>query len=241
MARSKVASIIAACIPPILLIISFAFILKTIYTPSFAESQALAGEEVTRVRTPNYRLRSPFHTCNEPVIDSKAPTAYVPVDCTRTSALGNKLFQQCLLSTSSLNDHQCQQVSIAANLMVAAAVFIGISMGVSFALPVLAALDTPRKRDARSTARSSTNQVLLVVLLLLVLIGSGLMLLGQIVGVNALVNDAAPNGEWLLNGTVSDMRFASWTMGRASLVYATVGWFAGYLAAFVLHCQAWIL
>lgn len=73
-------------------------------------------------------------------------------------------------------------------------------------------------------------------LILLGLTGSGMLLLAQVVGVNALVNDVLPNAnfeEFQANTPGSSLTYTSWYMGQASYVFISVAWLAGFLACYI--------
>lgn len=62
------------------------------------------------------------------------------------------------------------------------------------------------------------------------LISAGLLFIAQFYGILGLVQSAWPNGEYITNDAVT-AQSGPWIQGKASVVYASVGWFGGVLGA----------
>jgi hypothetical protein len=62
------------------------------------------------------------------------------------------------------------------------------------------------------------------------LLSAAMLVLAQFYGVLGLVQSAMPNGEYTINTAISASS-GPWLQGKASVVYASTGWFAGCLAA----------
>jgi len=249
----RILSTIALILPLLLLIISFSLALAAIYSPQWAV-QDIYDQNDSRTRFHNYR--APFYTCNQTdVISEDIEVAGPKSTCTRTHGIGPRGFAECERDHPK-DDHQCQQSVVAANLMVAGVVLVGIAMAVSAAVlgtGIKAALavsvdaeqgklgNAPHEAGGGggdgSVETVSWTSGLDAAALLLALLGSAALLLGQVVGVNAIVNDALPNAnfqEFQPNSPGNALNYTSWYMGKASLIFISVSWLAGFLAAFVL-------
>jgi hypothetical protein len=245
----RVLSTLALILPAILLIISFSLALTTIYSPKWAV-QDIFDQNGNRTRFHNYR--APFYQCNQTdVITDDIEKSGPNTTCTRIHGIGIGLRGMDFCEQlDPKDDHLCQQTVMSANLMVAGVVFIAVAMAISFAVlgtgvkAAIAAKTTPlttQEKDGQHEVAAAVDSVswtsgLDVTQLFLSLTGSGMLLLAQIVGVNALVNDALPNAnfeEFQANTPGNSLSFTSWYLGKASYVFISVAWLAGFLASFI--------
>jgi len=124
----RILSIIALVLPTILYIISLALALTTIYNPSFALSHPATPDGPVYNWT--YKA-SPFYNCptaHDQYVDESQTFLQ---NCTRISALGSAGMRTCN-ETHPGDEHICQKIVVSAQLFVAGAVLIGISLLSSF-------------------------------------------------------------------------------------------------------------
>jgi hypothetical protein len=241
----RILSTAALVLPSLLLIISFALALTTIYSPQWAV-QDIFDQNLARTRFHN--LRAPFYQCGQTgAITDDIQANGTNTTCVRIHGFGLRGFNECEALDKHF-DHKCQQVAMAANLMVGGVIFIALAMAVSFALlglgikgALAAKTSVGGEKDGHGEAEAppqtvSVTSTLAAVMILLALTGSGLLLLAQVVGVNGLVNDVLPNANFMefdANTPGNSLTVGSWYLGKASLVYISTAWFAGFLASYV--------
>jgi hypothetical protein len=251
----RVLSTLALILPVILLIISFSLSLATIYSHEWAV-QDIYDEVGNHTRYHNYR--APFYQCNQTgVINEDIEVSGPNTTCERTHGIGLRGFDTCL-QLDPKDYHLCQQTALTANLLVAGVVFIALAMALAATVLGLSvkAASAATTAPATTPAKDATPQELAVptpetvtasagldaTQLLLCLLGSAMLLLAQIVGVNALVNDALPNAnfdEADANTPGNALNITSWYMGKASYTFISVAWLAGFLAAYIARFDIW--
>ena len=64
--------------------------------------------------------------------------------------------------------------------------------------------------------------------ILVLLLSAALLFLAQFYGILGLIQSAFPNGQYATNQSIS-ANSGPWIQGKASVIYASVGWFAGIL------------
>jgi hypothetical protein len=242
-------SAILALLPVALAIVSFVLTVLAVTDKDWAHQNTYDGQNIpiSQWTTPLYTLyRSPFWTCS-PVTSSANTTAGLNTTHTITCARFNPGQGACegLVGTniSDTNarygdDRMCQQVDLAGNLAIAAAVFVGVAMLVLFAL---AALTIPKLFSGSTSTTSSSGQAsaaptitlttgLSASVIGLFLGGAAMLVLAQFYGLEGLVQSAMPNADFASDGNLPTS-VGPWVQGKASLVYASVGWLAAVLAA----------
>jgi len=121
---------------------------------------------------------------------------------------------------------QCQQIHMAASLTVSSSIFSGLAL-----LTTLLFLPLSHLRPTQHTHTSPTSPVQLInIWIIFSLSVSGIMLvLAQFYGVLGLIQSALPNGAYATNISISASS-GPWIQGKASVIYASFGWFAAFLA-----------
>jgi len=235
-------SLILGTSPLILAIISFTFTVLSTTSKQWAY-QDFYSEDGSAVSldqqiNPLWTIyRSPFWTCGRPA-DAK-PGDY-STKCTRHSltSFGHRACETLVHTnlTFGPNDpaygdpRQCQQIHMAASLTVSSSVFSGLAL---LSLLVLVALSflSPKQHHSRHHAeKASPIQFLNIWIVLCLLLSAGLLVLAQFYGVLGLVQSALPNGEYATNQAISTSS-GPWIQGKANVIYASTGWFAGVLTA----------
>jgi hypothetical protein len=257
-----VLSTILSLIPAILTIISFAFTVLTTtngdwaHQPHYTDASPLNWDQkhtaYTISRGP-FTVCSPFatYTNGTPVADNffqllnagsdaavAAVTSHqvvIQTHCDRFKPYGAgktscETFASGATSTDSRlgDDRMCQQVHMAGNLAIAASVFSGLALLTMLAFAGLAL--------ASSTSRAA-KAGLGVTSVVLLLLGAALLFLAQLYGVLAFVQSQVPNGRFSSQAQDPDstsVMAGPWVQGKASVIYASVGWFGACCAAATL-------
>ena len=249
-----------ALIPLILTIISFAFTVVTTVNPDWAHQDHFDGTIARSNWTePLYTLyRSPFIVCSPSAVHENGTAAAAstvsqtgsrvnPVDddldvqlqnltwtvsCARFGPMGTgKRSCETNVGTNVSasdarfgDDRQCQQIHMAGSLSIASSVFIGIGL---LTMLVLFALSLAASPNGTATIALSVTTVILL------LLGSGAMFIAQFYGVLGLIQSALPNGNFAADGPLPSAA-GPWVQGKASVVYGSLSWFGGFLAAGVV-------
>jgi len=137
----RLLSTTALLLPTLLYILSLSFVLKTLYTPSFALSAVFDANNLPYPSASNpYTYKaSPFYVCNDTLGGSQLTdvTKGFNQTCTRVSTLGRASMDACMAGHAEYDQHFCQKVVVSAQLFVAGAVLIGIALLFSFAVVAL--------------------------------------------------------------------------------------------------------
>jgi len=137
----RILSTTALLLPTLLYILSLSFVLKTLYTPSFALSAVFDANNLPYPSASNpYTYKaSPFYVCNDTLGGSQLTdvTKGFNQTCTRVSTLGRASMDACMAGHAEYDQHFCQKVVVSAQLFVAGAVLIGIALLFSFAVVAL--------------------------------------------------------------------------------------------------------
>jgi hypothetical protein len=247
----RLLSALSLLLPTIFYIIALALALNAIYSPDFARADRLTtgSPENSGQLTNHTQHASPFYTCAPDINNSTDPN-FFSESCHRRPFLGAAGMQACLADTQFIQ-HICEKVTSAASLYVAGAVLIGLALlfdlifaGLSFrsaiaptTTPIAYAPLKPEGQDSTShpdlaqqppgpTTASILIPFLGSVATLLAILSVGCLILGQILGVDALVVEssasiAEPPGD-----------ASRWYMGKASLVYTSTAYVAAILGIF---------
>ncbi|KAH8818528.1 hypothetical protein F5882DRAFT_512801 [Hyaloscypha sp. PMI_1271] len=233
----RLVSKIAGFIPLVLIIISFIFtVLSTTskqwaYQNFYSEGEVVALDQQIKPLWTIYR--SPFWTCGRPADPQPGDHTVL---CTRHSltSFGHRACET-LAGTNLPNGQdnpaygdprQCQQIHMAASLTVSSSIFSGLAL-----LTTLLFLPLSHLRPTQHTHTSPTSPVQLInIWIIFSLSVSGIMLvLAQFYGVLGLIQSALPNGAYATNISISASS-GPWIQGKASVIYASIGWFAAFLA-----------
>ena len=258
----RIFSVLALILPLILLIISFAFALATIYSPKWAVSDLYYTNGTISVF---HDFASPFYNCSQfSTMTDDIEVAGPNLKCQRVHGIGIRGFNDCE-RVNPKDAHKCQQSALTANLLVAGVVFISIAM--ALALSALATgfksataekvgadvqgkggngidsaahdeLEAGGANGGGSTKVESVSwtQGLDAGMLFLAATGSVILLLAQVVGVNVFVNEGYGNVNFQEvdpTATPGTLSWGTWYMGKASYVFISVAWLAGLLAAVI--------
>jgi hypothetical protein len=252
--RPAVARYIAIAVlilTPILATISFSLTLTAIYSPNFAISHPFVtvsvdsdGQAITAINPNLTYKRAPFYSCGPDL--GTYDNATIKQNCTRLHGIGGKGMAECYVNNPD-DDQLCQKVVGSASLYVAGAVFIGLAFALAF---VVAGLDWKhasaatwqtgyslvRKEDggeeAESTPAGQSNLPSLATTLvqnffvLFLILGGICLILAQVLGVQALVNEQRPTA------AETPASMTRWFMGKGSYVYTSVAYLSAFLAAF---------
>jgi len=260
----RVLSVIALVLPVVLLIISFSLALATIYSPHWAV-QDIFDENGNTTPFHNYRAPF-YQCNQTAVITDDIEKTGPNTTCTRIHGIGttgmnycenldpknNHVCQQTVMAANLL---VAGVVFIALAMALSVAVLgTGIRAAIAETTATITTITTASTTEAggdeqakdgegghgHSTvapvATVSWTRGLDATQIFLTLAGSAMLLLAQIVGVNALVNDVLPNAnfeEFQPNTPGNALDYTSWYMGQASYVFVSVAWLAGFLAAYV--------
>ncbi|KAH8797906.1 hypothetical protein F5884DRAFT_814301 [Xylogone sp. PMI_703] len=239
-----ITTVMSLSIPPIFLILSLTFTLLSILIPTFAQQTLYYTSGGRHGAIPNItNSASPFWTCTI-ISGGQFELGTHNQSCTKIP-LGDAGYRLCR-NESMGNEHNCQQLEMARNLMLSSAVFVGLAMVTSFVVAGLGWVWYNAEKAAESGAGSTPSgtvryalPVLARVCFLFTCLTAVLLFVGQLLGVNALVNDWRPNADFMISGTDSgDDDVGPWYMGRASSWWATMGW-AWALAAVWVQGVAW--
>jgi hypothetical protein len=125
---------------------------------------------------------------------------------------------------------QCQQVHMAASLAVASSVFSGLALLSVLALVPLSILRPLTRRHGHGINPSGALQLFNAWTIFCLLVSAAMLVLAQFYGILGLVQSAFPNGDFIITTNIG-ANYGPWMQGKAVVVYASVGWFAGLLAA----------
>lgn len=242
---SKVLSIILTVISIVFSVISFILTVVAVTNKDWAHQNTYDGQNIpiSQWTTPLYTIyRSPFWTCSPVTLsttnDATTNITYT-ISCVRFGPNGGS----CLgLVGTGINDtdarygddRMCQQIKLAGDMAVASSVFVGVGMLILFALAIL----TIVKLSAATTSSSTQSPVaaavgpaLSLAVILFLVIGAALLVLAQFYGIEGLIQSAMPNADFASDGNLPTS-VGPWVQGKASLVYASVGWLATLLTAY---------
>ena len=259
----RILSVLALILPLLLLIISLSLSLAAIYSPQWARQDLYYANGTVSAF---HNLAAPFYDCRQwGVATEDLDVAGPKLTCHRVKGTGSTSFRAC----ERLNPKdagRCQQSVLAANLMVAGVVFVGLALGLSAVLMVVgfrAAAATsvggggnvsaekgnddgveggPQEtgegveEGGTRTVSVSWVQVLDAGMLFLATMGSVMLLLAQVVGINVFVNAGFGNvnfQEVSPNTSGLALPVGSWYMGKASYIFVSVAWLAGLLASLI--------
>ncbi len=217
-----------SALPALLLLISFALALASALSPQWAVSSLY--DPSTGLLDPNRtHHRSPFYVCH--LFQGNTTAAAPTENCTRYGPSGSHTSCSELIRPD--NQHMCQQVHLSGNLLIAANLFLGSAMILSIVLIALNLTSASRPR----TSKPSITSYLTPITYLITLLCLPMLILAQLLGINALVNDQAPNSDFasadapqpVTDPTVN----GDWYMGKASMIWLSTAWLAAGLAAFV--------
>lgn len=254
-------NIFLALLPLLLTIISFSFTVVTTVHKDWAHQDHFDGTIARRNWTePLYTLwRSPFIVCSPSAVyqnGTSVTSSTILQTGNRIDPVDNDLDQQLrdltwtvacarfgLIGTGKRScetnvgtnisasdarfgdDRQCQQIHMAGSLSIASSVFIGIgllTMLVLFGVSLIAA-----------SPNGMINNALSITTVILLLLGSGAMFIAQFYGVLGLIQSAVPNGNYAADGALPSAA-GPWVQGKASVIYGSLSWFGGLLAAGVV-------
>lgn len=256
----NITNVLLALFCLILTIISFAFTVVTTITRDWAHQDHFDGTVARSNWTePLYTLyRSPFIVCSpsavyengtlaanstidetgnqiDPVsdnLDQLLQNLTWTVSCARFGpmGLGKRSCETNVGTNISASDarfgdeRQCQQIHMAGSLSIASSVFIGISL---LTMLVLFGISL-------ATGRSGTARMALsITTIILLLLGSTTMFIAQFYGLLGLVQSAIPNGNYAADGPLPSAA-GPWIQGKSSVIYGSLSWFGGVLAAGVV-------
>ena len=257
-------SIAALILPPILYLISLSFALKTIYEPSFALSNVFNASNLPVPEPHPFTYKaSPFYLCTdtlsgEALLDASAGFNQT---CKRIPALGSAGMRTCL-ETHPGDQHFCQKVVVSAQLFVAGAVMIGLTLLGSFGVVALGWKGATAKMtgyayepaptseaeaksgDHHSPASTFTPNstatlnlvadVLGTCCMLFAGLAALLLLFAQILAINALVDGQLPSGEDATPGVVlSQVTQSAWYMGPGAIKHASTAWLTATIGVII--------
>jgi hypothetical protein len=256
----NLSNILLSLIPLILIIISFSFTVVTTINPDWAHQDHFDGTIARRNWTePLYTLyRSPFIVCSpsavyengtaatsstisqtgsrvNPVdddLDQRLRNLTWTVSCARFGPIGTgKRSCETNVGTNISatdarfgDDRQCQQIHMAGSLSIASSVFIGISL---LTMLVLFGL------SLAASSNSTISTTLSITTVMLLLLGAASMFIAQFYGVLGLIQSAVPNGNYAADGSLPSAA-GPWVQGKASVIYGSLSWLGGALAAGVV-------
>ncbi len=253
-------NVLLALLPLLLTIISFAFTVVTAVNRDWAHQDHFDGTVARRNWTnPLYTLyRSPFIVCSpsavykngtavanstisqtgnhiDPVddnLDQQLHNLTWTVSCARFGPMGSGK-RSCEtnvgtnISASDArfgDDRQCQQIHMAGSLSIASNVFIGMGLLTMLVLFGFGLAASPN---------GIVNNALSIATVILLLLGAATMFIAQFYGVLGLVQSATPNGNFAADGPIPSAA-GPWVQGKASVIYGSLSWFGGALAAGVV-------
>jgi hypothetical protein len=263
----RILSVLALILPLLLLIISLSLSLAAIYSPQWGRQDLYYANGTVSAF---HNLAAPFYNCTQwGVATEDLDVAGPNLTCHRVKGTGSTSFRACE-RLDPKDAGRCQQSVLAANLMVAGVVFVGVALGLSAVLMVVgyraaaaAATTTvgggnvpagkeggddgveggPRETGERAEEGGGTRtvsvswvQVLDAGMLFLATMGSVMLLLAQVVGINVFVNAGFGNvnfQEVSPNTSGLALPVGSWYMGKASYIFVSVAWLAGLLASLI--------
>jgi hypothetical protein len=121
---------------------------------------------------------------------------------------------------------QCQQIHMAASLTVSSSVFSGLALLAILLLVPLSILRPAHHSHALSP--TSPTQILNMWTIFCLSVSGIMLLLAQSYGVLGLIQSAFPNGKYATSDSISASS-GPWVQGKASVIYASIGWFAALL------------
>jgi len=165
--------------------------------------------------------RSPFWKCTVGTVYNNKTQLYNE-ECTRFPIFGAGK-TSCEISQGG-NEHLCQQVHLAGNLLVASCVLLGVALLLSLLLCGIS-VSSRSKGSATPMWTGWLNLSNIVGLLT----GGLTLALAQLLGVDALANWQRFNGDWIVSGS-DPTSYRPWIIGKAPIVYASTGWLAAVLS-----------
>jgi hypothetical protein len=124
---------------------------------------------------------------------------------------------------------QCQQIHMAGSLLISSSVFSGLSLLSILGLTTLSILSPPPQTRHHNSQPSRAHTLLSSWTIFCLLVSAGLLFIAQFYGLLGLVQSAFPNGNYITN-VPNAANSGPWVQGKASVIYASIGWFAGCLA-----------
>lgn len=229
-----------ALIPPALLTVSWALSLKATMTGNWAMRENYSADDPPVDMGPLHR--SPFSTCeslfgNQTVNGSVVEMWYE--SCTRFAKPG----ASCN-ATAFGYDYPalCQQINLAARLLVVDCVFGGLAFAMSWALCVWSVLvHRPRKHHGEEPSEGRVARAYpfrydpATPLYVFALVAAVSAFLAAIIGGNALVNLSAPTGDFS-SGTAAETKDAAWSFDKG-YTFASASW---VIAAFGAWSVSWV-
>jgi hypothetical protein len=241
--------LLATLTPIVLSIVSFVLTVVAVTNKDWAHQNTYDGQNVpmSQWTTPLYTLyRSPFWTCS-PATSSSTGASSTNITYTITCVRFGPSGGSCLgLVGTGINetdarygdDRMCQQVKLAGSLAIASSVFVGVGMLTLFVLAVLTILKllasttttSSRHHTYQPRAAVTVGSALSAAVICFLLIGAALLVLAQFYGIEGLIQSAMPNADFAGDGNLPSS-VGPWVQGKASLIYASVGWLVALLTA----------
>jgi hypothetical protein len=234
-----------AVIPPVLLAVSWALSLKSTMTGNWAMRENYSADIPAVDTGPLHR--SPFTSCgsvfgNQTVNGSVVEKWYEV--CTRYAKPG----ASCDASATGFDyPALCQQINLAAKLLVVDCVFGGLAFTLSWVLFAYSIfVHKPKDRHGHHNEESTAHEGRVAhaypfrydpatPLYLFAVIAAVAAFLAAMIGGNALVNLSAPTGDFS-SGTAAETKDAAWSFDKG-YGYASASWI---VAAFGAWSVSWV-
>jgi hypothetical protein len=234
----SMAYMLFALIPPALLTVSWALSLKATIAGNWAMRQNYDADD--KSIGPLYR--SPFSTCESvfgpQTVNGRVVEMWYP-SCTRLAKPG----ASCNATATGFDyPALCQQIDLAAKLLVVDCVFGGLAFAMSWILCAWSLLaHRPRKDHAEEPSETRVAHAYpfrydpATPLYVFALIAAVSAFLAAIVGGNALVNLSSPTGDFS-SGTTAETKDAGWSFD-GGYAFASASWI---IAAFGAWSVSWV-